>query len=568
MSSPVSGGQSEAVREAPSSGIISKPHAPGSETPPAEVGGAYAWYVLAVLTVVYVFNFIDRQILTILAPYIRADLGLTDAQLGLLYGTAFALFYAVFGIPLGRLADTWVRTRMMALGLAIWSAMTALSGFAGNFAQLGGARVGVGVGEASASPAAYSLLADYFPRAKRATALAIYSSGIYIGAGVSLVIGGLVVSKWDQAFTASTAPMGLKGWQAAFLAVGLPGLLLALLVATLREPQRGQVDGIIQPREPHPFAKSWLEFTAVVPPFTFLHLRQLKASGAEWRRNLIAFAISLVSAGLVTRWTDGLLAPNRRLPIFSIGDSPITTNTVQWFAIAVAAYGLYTWSQSLKLRDRPTYALIWQTPTFLYATVASGLVAFGLYGVGAFQVVYANRVLGVPAPTAGMILGLNYAIAGWAGTAAGGVLGDSLRRKYPSGRLILSLATVVLSFPFGVYSFTTSNVTGFYVGSFAYQLIVTAWYAGCTTTCQDLVLPRMRGVATVTFFLGVAVIGLALGPYLIGLVSDIVGDLRIAVLSALAVVPVTCFCLVRAMQLLPAAEASVLARARAAGEAV
>jgi MFS family permease len=200
--------------------------------------------------------------------------------------------------------------------------------------------------------------------------------------------------------------------------------------------------------------------------------------------------------------------------------------------------------------------------------VASGLVAFGLYGVGAFQVVYANRVLGADAPTAGMILGINYAVAGWAGTAGGGLLGDSLKKRYPSGRLILSLVTVVLSFPFGLYAFTTTSLTGFYVASFAYQLIVTAWYAGCTTTCQDLVLPRMRGVATVTFFLGVAVIGLALGPYSIGLISDIVGDLKTGILSALAVFPVTCFCLYRAVRSLPAAEASVLERARAAGEAV
>jgi MFS family permease len=534
----------------------------------AHVGGAYAWYVLAVLTFVYAFSIIDRQILTILAPFIAADLGFTDAQIGLLYGTAFALFYVLFGIPLGRLADTWIRTRMIAIGLAVKSMMTALSGFANNFAQLGAARVGVGVGEASASPAAYSLLSDWFPREKRATALAIYSSGIYIGAGVSLVIGGWVVANWSRAFAGGIAPLGLEGWQAAFLAVGLPGLLLAVLVATLREPQRGQVDGTAQPNDPHPFAKSWLEFAAVVAPFTFMHLRKLQASAAEWRRNLIAFGVAIASAALVTRLTDGLLSANRRAPIASLGDLQITSNTVQWSAFAFAGYGLFTWAQSLKLRDRPTYTLIWRTPTFLYATVASGLFACGLYGVGAFQVVYAHRVLGAEPTSAGIVLGLSYAVAGWVGTAAGGVLGDALRRRYASGRIILSLATVVVSVPIGVYAFATSNVTAFYVASAAFFLIGTAWHAGCATTCQDLVLPRMRGTATVTFLLGQAMIGLVLGPYCVGLISDIFGDLRIGILSVFLLAPITCFCLYRAIRGLPEAETSVLERARREGEAL
>src|SRR4029450_7590640 len=149
-------------------------------------------YALALLVVVYVLNFLDRQILSILAERIKADLGLTDAHIGFLYGTAFAVFYALFGIPLGRLADVWVRTRLIAIGLGFWSAMTAASAMARGFTQLTAARIGVGVGEPSATPAAFSLLSDYFPPARRATVLAIYSSGIYIGAGLGLFIGGLI----------------------------------------------------------------------------------------------------------------------------------------------------------------------------------------------------------------------------------------------------------------------------------------------------------------------------------------------------------------------------------------
>jgi len=157
--------------------------APNPEDHP-QIGGAYARYVLIVLMLVYVFNFIDRNILSILAEDIKADLGLTDSQLGFLYGTVFAVFYAIFGIPLGRLADIWTRKNLISIGLFFWSGMTALSGTARSFTSLGIYRVGVGVGEASASPAAFSMLGDYFPPRLRATVLSIYSSGVNIGGGI------------------------------------------------------------------------------------------------------------------------------------------------------------------------------------------------------------------------------------------------------------------------------------------------------------------------------------------------------------------------------------------------
>src|SRR5215475_4160021 len=259
-------------------------------TDDGQASSRYARYVLGVLVLVYVFNFLDRQILSILAERIRADLGVSDAELGFLYGTAFAVFYAVFGIPLGRLADVWDRRLLIALGLAVWSLMTALSGLARNFPELALARIGVGIGEASAAPAAFSLLSDWFPPARRATALAIYSSGIYLGAGLGLVIGGFVVDRWDAAFP-TAAPFGLRGWQAAFLLVGLPGLLLALWVRTLREPARGGAEGMTATTETRPLRAFLQELRAVVPPLTLVHLALAGGGARTLARNLGAAAL-------------------------------------------------------------------------------------------------------------------------------------------------------------------------------------------------------------------------------------------------------------------------------------
>jgi MFS family permease len=189
----------------------------------------YRAYVLLVLVLVYTFNFIDRVIVGILAPPIKADLGLTDTQLGLLGGTAFALFYTALGIPIARLADRYSRVWIMTVALALWSGFTALCGFAHSYAQLFLARIGVGVGEAGGVAPAYSLVADYFPREQRARALAVYSFGIPIGSALGLLFGGVIASQVD--------------WRAAFITVGLAGLVLApLFKLTVREPPRGQFD--------------------------------------------------------------------------------------------------------------------------------------------------------------------------------------------------------------------------------------------------------------------------------------------------------------------------------------
>jgi predicted MFS family arabinose efflux permease len=188
-----------------------------------------AYYALVLLTIVYSFNFIDRQLLAILQESIKADLSLSDGQLGLLTGFAFALFYVTAGIPIARWADHSNRRNIVALSLAVWSGMTALSGLVGNYAQLLAARVGVGIGEAGGSPPSHSIISDIFPANRRASALGFYSMGVSIGILFGFLLGG-----WLNEFF---------GWRVAFMVVGIPGVLLALLVRyTMAEPIRGLSD--------------------------------------------------------------------------------------------------------------------------------------------------------------------------------------------------------------------------------------------------------------------------------------------------------------------------------------
>ncbi len=199
-------------------------------------GGPYAWYALGVLIVAYTFSYLDRQALTLLVDPIRKSLDISDTQLSLLHGFAFAIFYTILGLPIGRLVDQHRRTTIIAVGVAVWSIMTALCGLARSFTQMFLARVGVGIGEASLSPGAYSLISDYFSPRTRPLALSLYLSAIYVGSGLATIIGGTIIALMP-AFDAPVVGH-LEPWQGVFVAIGLPGLLIALWVLSMREPAR------------------------------------------------------------------------------------------------------------------------------------------------------------------------------------------------------------------------------------------------------------------------------------------------------------------------------------------
>jgi MFS family permease len=525
---------------------------PQADTPLPEAS-SYSWYVLVVLVVVYILNFIDRQILSILAVDIKADLGLTDADMGFLGGAAFAVFYALFGIPLGRLADNWSRVKLLSIGLALWSVMTALSGFARNQAELTMARMGVGVGEATASPTAYSLISDYFPKRQRATALAIYSSGLYIGGGVSLFLGALIVESWDAAYPQG-GPLGLVGWHAAFVAVGIPGILVGLWVATLREPVRGAMDGLVTPAHPAPFRAFASDLSMIVPPFTLW---------GAWQRGPTALLINL--------------ATGAGIAVFAYWMIGLTGNLPQWSAVGFGYYAVFSWASTLRAKDPATFRLIWGTPAFICTTIGYGLVALAAYALAFWSAPYAEIVLGLPKKELAGILGASGALSGFLGVIAGGAVADALRKKNPAGRiLVIILGVLGPIIPIGI-GYTTDNATLFYVMNFLAGMLGATALGAAAATTQDLVLPRMRGTATAAFFLGTTLVGLSFGPYMVGQISDLagsmvdgklVGNLRVGILSLIAVAPIALALLIAAYRSVPKAESTMVERARAAGEPV
>jgi len=517
--------------------------------------GGYARYVLVILTLVYVFNYLDRQILAILAEQIKADIGLSDADIGFLYGTAFAVFYALFGIPLGRVADVWIRKNLIAGGLMFWSAMTVLSGTARSFGTLAAYRVGVGVGEASASPAAYSMLIDYFPLRWRATAISIYSSGLFVGSGIGIFLGGIVLDWWQALYPdPALAPLGLKPWQAAYMLVGTPGLLLAILVWRLREPPREQAaPSASGAGDVRPFRAFAAELAAIVPPLNWVTLQYAGASGRGLALSVgVASAICLAVALLT-----------------SVFGTP-----AQWIALGIGAYAAFSWAQWLELRDRPASVLIFDRVTLLVVGGFS-FIGFTGYSVSFWVVPYFFRAHGISPSDAGLFLGLPAALGGWIGVTGGGMMSDWLKSRHPSARVIMGLVTAVAIVPVLVLLVFQSNVYAAYVLNFIFAIIVALWIGPAITAVNELVLPRMRAVASAFYILVLTLVGLALGPYTVGRLSDLflstgsdaVSALRTAMLLSMAALVPSVAMLALASGRYKVAELSGPERARLAGEA-
>ncbi len=382
----------------------------------------YRAYVLGLLMVVYTFNFIDRQILAILAPYIKAEMGFTDSQMGLLGGPAFAIVYSTLALPIAWLADRKSRTMIVATSLGVWSAFTALCGFAGGFWTLFLYRMGVGVGEAGGVAPSYSLVSDYFPKSQRARALAVYSFGVPIGTALGYLFGGILAALID--------------WRMAFIVVGLAGILLApLLKFTVKDPVRGGFDRA----EPVEGAG------AIVTP----HVETKAASFGE------VWAILL------------------RKPSF-------------WFlAFGAACSSVYGYGAAFWL------------PSFFQRSM-------GMEGVE--RAVY--------------IAGIAF-IGGTAGIWLGGWLADKLgkgvkKAAYP----MVPAIGFIIAVPMFFLAMNVDNKWLAFCLFLIPQALSLAWLGPVVTAVQHLVPPHMRSTASASFLLINNLVGIGLGIYLLGAVSD------------------------------------------------
>lgn len=465
----------------------------------------YARYALILLITVYIFNFLDRTILSILAEDIKRDLGLTDSELGFLYGTAFAVFYSIFGVPLARLADYWKRGRLISIGLFSWSLMTALSGTARSLFSLAIYRFGVGIGESSASPAAYSLLSDYFSPRVRATVLALYSSGIYIGSGIGLILGGLVVDNWNDMYpTTDLAPWGLSGWQAAFFVVGAPGAVLAVLVWFLREPVRGSSEDQAtlssnQPQEGKaPVKKLFSELNTIVPPFNLIGLYQLAGTRGLAINLLYALAMALVCYGLYR----------------------LTGDLVQWTALGIGLYAAISWTHSLIKRDPECFRAIFANKAMIYGILGYSTMSFIGYGVGFWQAPLFIRVYDITAAEAGLYLGIASATCGFAGVTFGGWLSDRLKSRIPGSRPFIVLIAAPVSALAVVGMVLSPSLWMALMFNYMLSFFSTTWVGTAPSMTSELVSPHRRATAGSIYILINTFIGLALGPYCMGKMSD------------------------------------------------
>lgn len=530
-----------------------------------------AWYALLIIALTNAMSLLDRNILAILAPRIKADLGVGDAEMGLLYGTVFALFYALFSLPLGRLADGWLRNRLLSLCIGFWSAATALAAFANSFGVLALSRLGVGIGEGATQPAGTSLIYDYWPKERRGFVMAVLASSIAIGLGGSLILGGVASDWWDHAWghgpdRSAPAPLGLAGWQFAFLAAALPGFVLSLFLWRLREPVRGAMDGIPTPPDPAPFAASVAVLGAVTPGFNWLNLRSRNATHRHWTFNLVALAGIVVTMIALAR----LCAAISPRPDLVFGAIAISPHTLQWSVIGLGLFVIINLLQGLSLSDKPTFAVIAGSPTLVMVMAVGALQSVINYGIMGFTPSFLMKAYGVSMKDTALTFGLLSAVLGILGPMLSGPVSDVLQKRIPGrGRSYVTLFALGASPLIALWVYSAPTSGDFYIRFSFYSIVLTGWLPPLYAIMYDQVLPRMRGVTTSVYLLIMTILGLGIGPYVVGLMSDASGgDLGRAILSINWVSPVIVALLLVIATRAQRDEDGLLARARAAGEPV
>lgn len=417
---------------------------PVTSVAPAYPKPSYAWFMVILLTVAYVLSFVDRYVLGLLVEPIKADLELSDTQMGLLLGPSFAVFYALMGLPLGAMVDRHRRTWIVAAGVALWSLATALSGLAKNFAQLFLARMGVGVGEAALSPCAMSLIADSFPEQRRAKPIALYSTALSLGAGLAALIGAAVIA-WTQNAEDVLLPLvgSLRPWQLTLIIVGLPGLLLAPLLFLLREPARISQAGEVASRR-----RSFGE--------------TLRYLGARWRTfvSFVSIFCLMTIVGYSTQWGAATFARTwgwsavefgRALGVMFLVVGPITVNFAGWLSDRWFARGIIDAPLLVPAIGVPIMVIsgvIW--PLLPSGELALCVLAISMAGVALASATGVTALLNIiPADTRGRTVALYYMSISFFGLGFGpltiGVLND-----YVFGADNLRYSMALLPLIFGV----------------------------------------------------------------------------------------------------------------------
>ena len=525
-----------------------------------------AKYALALVALANGISLIDRNILAILAPRIKKDLAVGDAEMGLLYGTVFALFYALFSLPIGRLADGWIRTRLLGIALAFWSLATGLAAAAQGFALLAVSRLGVGIGEGAAGPAGYSLIFDLYPKSRRGFATAVIAAAIALGLGGSLVLGGVAADWWDTLFMGVSAPLSLKGWQFAFLIAALPGLVLAVMLWRMPEPKRGQLDGIESPPDPHPFVASLAVLVSVTPVCNWFSLAARKAGTWYWAVNVLALAALIPAMMALTRLTSGF-APR---PLLHIGALSVNPHALQWSVVGFGVFVILNLLQSLRLSDKPAFAVITHSPSLLLCMAVGSLQMMINYGVMGFTPSFLMKHFGLSATKTGLQFGLLAAAMGVIGPLIAGPVSDRVNGRFPgAGRAYIALISLGLSPLIAMWVYHASDVASFYARFVLYSVVLTGWLPPLYTIMFEQVLPRMRGITSSIYVIASTIFGLGMGPYLVGMMSDANGgDLGAAILGINWVAPAIVLMLLVLARRAQRDEESILRRAGNAGEPV
>jgi hypothetical protein len=346
----------------------------------------------------------------------------------------------------------------------------------------------------------------------------------------------------------------MRAWQAAFFVVGLPGLLLAAWVAMLREPVRGRSEGLVSPvPHPRPLRAFLDELMTAVPPFTIWALHRCGAGRRAVLGNLAAAVVLAAAARLLIGWLGG---------------------PAQWISLAVGLYAFVSWIQNLAIRDRPTFVMIFRSRALVFAVVGFSWIAVVTNGFGFWAATFFMRVHAISAGEAGTVLGLSGAVGGWIGINLGGLVSDRLKPRTPLARVLIGFGAIALATPAALAMLTTGRLHLAYAFYFLFTVTAPMWIGPVVATANELVLPRMRGASSAFYILTVTFIGLALGPYAIGRLSDYFvsrgagsGDgIRYGMLASLAsFVPAAVF-LALAGRHVGREESTRLDRARAAGE--